>query len=203
MSLPDSTAPHAGSRKHALLAALVACGVLLAVGSGVVLANGNPFAGYPPAKAALLRHEQEASATARALPHPTKNPSYTPPTSPPQAPPVAGIENLHEGPFPACQLLVSDFWQGPVNGQWYLVYAGSASASIVTCDHSRGALAIYSEQVGRYGDGPITNIGMFTAPSGVTSLTITAVTGHTMTLQTPTGAITFDLSSNRFVTQAR
>ena len=202
MSFTGSRTPYAGARKRALLAALVACGLLFAVGAGVVLANGNPFAAYPPAKAALLQREQDARATAQALPHPTKNPSYTPPASSPQATPVAGIESLHEGPFSACQLLVSNFWQGPVNGQWYLVYAGSASASIATCDHSQGALADYGEQFGRYGDGPLTTIGMFTAPSGVTSLTITAVNGNLMTLQTQTGVLTFDLSANRFVAPA-
>ena len=60
--------------------------------------------------------------------------------------------------------------------------------------------AIYSEEIGKYGDGPITTIGTFTAPTSATSLTITAVNGSAMTVRTNTGAsLTFNLGANTFM----
>ncbi len=200
MQEPKSDEPRSRTWKRPLLASLIAGALFIAVGSGLVLARGNPFAKYPPAKAAILEREQNELATARAGSPAPKNPNYTPPASAPQPTPVAGIEDgVHEAPFPACEFLDNNFWQGPANGQWYLVYAGSASAHISTCDHSQGTLAIFSEQIGRYGDGPMTTVGWFTAPAGVRNLTITAVNGKVMTLRTNTGAtLEFYLSTDRF-----
>ncbi len=198
MSDSNSKLSHARARTRAVVAAAIFGGLLIVIGSGVVLASGNPFAKYPPAKAAILQREQNAIATAQAHTH-TKPTNFTPPPSAPAATPVAGIADLHEGPFPACQFSVNNFWQGPVNGQWELVYAGTQNSNMATCSGGRGALAIYSEEMGKYGDGPITTIGTFTVPTNATSLTITAVNGNDMTVRTNTGAsLTFDMRTNTF-----
>ncbi|HEX8731263.1 MAG TPA: hypothetical protein VF725_04295 [Ktedonobacterales bacterium] len=195
----DSKLSHARVRARTVAAAAIVGGLLIVIGSGAVLANGNPFAKYPPAKAAILQREQNAIATAQANAHATKPTHYTPPPSAPAATPVTGIEGLHQGPFPACQFSVNNFWQGPVNGQWELVYAGTKNSNIATCSNGQGALAIYSEEMGRYGDGPVTTIGTFTVPTSATSLTITGVNGGDMSVRTNTGAtLTFDLHTNTF-----
>lgn len=64
MQEPKSDEPRSGTWKRPLLASLIASAVFIAVGSGIVLANGNPFAKYAPAKATILQQEQNEMATA-------------------------------------------------------------------------------------------------------------------------------------------
>jgi hypothetical protein len=108
---------------------------------------------------------------------------------------TAGITDMHQGPFPASSFDVRDFYQGPAQGTWLLVYAG-ATTNPVDGSVARGALNVYAEpQVG----GPMTFVGTFQAPAGTGALAVTAASGARLTLRTSRGGeLTFNLATHRF-----
>jgi hypothetical protein len=108
---------------------------------------------------------------------------------------TAGITDMHQGPFPASSFDVQDFYQGPAQGTWLLVYAG-ATTNPDTGAVARGALNVYAEpQVG----GPMTFVGTFQAPAGTGALAVTAAAGERLTLRSSRGGeLTFNLATHRF-----
>lgn len=161
---------------------------------GAQAASAGPSA-WPPAKATMLAQEEQQMAQARAHPHP--KPSYTPPL--PQTPTVrqAGIIDTHQGPFPAAQFTVRNFWQGLVGKDWELVYAGAK----VNSDGSMGpgALVLYNETINHLGGFDLKVIGTYPAPNATTALTITAVNGNIMQLSTDTGnVLIFNLQTDQY-----
>lgn len=194
MSASNRRAPGPPLWKRPVVAILIACSLVVAIGAGVALASGNPFAKYPPAKAAILQREQNAVATAQAQPRAPKNPNYVAPAaSTPHPTETAGITNgQNAGPFSACELLVQNTWQGPVNGRWEVVYAGATHHDLAACNDPQGALVIFDRSTAA-------QIGWYTAPAGAKSLAITSVNDEVMTLRTDTGAtLTFNLATNTF-----
>lgn len=198
MSASNRRTPRPPVWKRPALAVLIACGLVAIIGAGVALASGNPFAKYPPAKAAILQREQNAVATAQAQPHAPKNPNdVAAVASTPHPTETAGITNSQSaGPFSACKLLVQNMWQGPVNDRWEVVYAGATHHDLAACNDPQGALAIFDRNTAA-------QIGWYTAPTGVKSLTIIAVNGDVMTLRTDAGAtLTFNLATDKFSTDS-
>src|SRR5690348_11077783 len=119
------------------LAALVFGAVGTAVGVG--LAGQNPPRSHVPAglagdKAAQVQRQVDEVERARgrrkpapadvggAAPYGTPSPASAPART-------AGINNeMRQGPFPSSEFRVSNFYQGPASGRWYLVYAGTVAS---------------------------------------------------------------------------
>lgn len=167
-------------------------------------ATGTPPSGIPSAKAALIQrvdgqgastatNDAAAKAAAIAAGAPAI-PSFTPPTR------IEGIQKTNQGPFPASDFLVRDFWEAPIGQTWYLVYAGDRPDDPATVSAvSQGSLAVYTQ-----GADPNTEPvfqGFYAAPasSGGGPLTITAASGDVLTVQSDGGQIyTFDVVTHAF-----
>lgn len=102
---------------------------------------------------------------------------------------------MHQGPFPASSFVVEDFYQGPAQGTWVLVYAG-ALLDPATGAVTRGALKVYAEpQVG----GSLTLLGTFLAPVGPAPLRVISAVGDRLTLHAAHGAsLVFDLQIHKY-----
>jgi hypothetical protein len=106
----------------------------------------------------------------------------------------AGITVMHQGPFPASSFDVQNFYQGPAQGTWLLVYSGATTNPYGAV--ARGALNVYAEpQVG----GPMTFVGIFQAPVGTGALAVIASSGERLTLRSSRGgALAFNLATHKF-----
>jgi hypothetical protein len=180
---------------------LVVIGVLtLTVGVGTALATEGGTAGWPAAKAQWQQQEQARMAEARlhAPPKPS-SPQSAGPAHTPDPERHAGIDNdMHQGPFPAMEFAVRNFWQGPVGPNWVLVYAG-AKLDVVDGRTRQGALRLYSATRNAYGVFEERPLGTFLAPSGTGDLTITAANGGVLQLRTASGAtLSFDLTTHQY-----
>lgn len=136
-----------------------------------------PYAYLPPAKAAPFASQQAAQAAHPAATKPTSVPSYVAPT--PVTHRVAGINNeTRQGPFPAADFLVANFYQGPGGSNWYLVFAGTNGVYTGTNLNGTAGLRILSES-------PInqmTPVGSFPLPNDFGALRVTAFSGDVITV---------------------
>jgi hypothetical protein len=107
----------------------------------------------------------------------------------------AGIIAMRQGPFAASSFDVQNFYQGPADGTWLLVYAG-ATTNPVTGAIAGGALNVYAEpQVG----GAMSFVGIFRAPAGTGALTVIAASGDRLTLRGSRGnELTFNLAGYKY-----
>jgi hypothetical protein len=104
---------------------------------------------------------------------------------------------MHQGPFPASQFSVENFWQGPVGPNWELVYAGTKMNP--NGNGGLGAIAVYTEAVNTLGGFNITHVGTYSVSNGTRSLTIASVHGNIMQLLTNAGNILlFDLQTEKY-----
>jgi hypothetical protein len=172
------------------------------IGSATILlvhAGARPVApmlsSLPPAKAKLLDREQQDRANAQAHATGTKGFPVVPrPQPPPQL--AAGIINMHQGPFPASEFTVSNFWQGPVGSQWLLVYAGAEPGGAGSGD--RSALRVYTQTTNSLGGLDLSLQGTF-VPGTTGILTIEGVSTASMLLRSSGGtSLVFDLVTRRF-----
>jgi hypothetical protein len=176
-------------------------GVVTLVVAGAAMTVASHAAGiYPADKAARVQAEQaqRAAQQANPRPKPSEQAGRAVAAAAEPAPPTrqAGIDNdMHQGPFPASSFIVHDFYQGPAQGTWLLVYAG-ATRDLATGATQQGALQLYAEpQVG----GPLTPVGTFTAPTGASPLRIVAAAGTRLTIRSDAGQqLTFDLSTYQY-----
>ena len=105
---------------------------------------------------------------------------------------------MNGGPFGGSLFAVNTYWQGPVDSNWELVYAG-AKKNPADDSVGPGALKVYTEGVGSCGGFAIQPIGTFLAPKGAGMLTIVAVNGTLMQLRTDTGStLVFNLQTNQY-----
>jgi hypothetical protein len=148
--------------------------LLLGVAAVAATASSNGSE-MPASKVALAQREQNQIAAGRATAylHPKLAPGSKP-VIPSAAPPTRspGIINMRQGPFPSTDFAVSNFWQGPIGSNWFLVYAGSDASGA-------GALRIYTETP----ELAIAYVGTFVAPGQVTALSIVSIDGvdlHTL-----------------------
>lgn len=164
---------------------------------------------YPPEQGTQGAEEVQAVFTARADPHLSTKPAHPmPPTENPDstAPHLqAGIVNgVQQGPFSSGQFEVRNFWQGPTERGWMLVYAG-ATRSIADGSRGPGALRVYSVATGR-SDIPtsvpgrdIEFVGVFPTPTMSAPLTIIVVNGGVLELRSDDGeTFTFNLQTLEF-----
>lgn len=153
--------------------------------------------GIPAAKAAVLERERQAIIAARSTSRgKPADPGRRINTAGPAQFPSSGILNMHQGPFPATEFTVSNFWQGPVGAKWLLVYAGAVR-------HSDGSLSaavrLYSETPSSDGGFDLSELGTVALPKAAV-LTIENVTGNDLTLRATDGSSEhFDLSARRFL----
>lgn len=166
---------------------------ILAVGVGAALAEQS---GLPSGKAQAeaFRAQQMVEARAHAAPK-LAHPSPPPPSSP--QPRYAGIQDMHQGPFPPSDFVIRNFWQGPVGSDWILVYAGApGNQGLPGPDTTgQGALRLYTEAA-NYDS---SYLGIFSAPSGDGPLTITAVSGDVLQLRTDSGqTLSFNLQTHQY-----
>jgi len=110
---------------------------------------------------------------------------------------------MQQAPFPNMIYQVNNAWSGQVSGVWVVVYAGGprpdpASAMVYPAIH--GAVDLISLPLDpKAPEQSMTFLGEFPAPPGVGPLTVTSVTGTTLTLSDPSGAsVHFDLVSHTF-----
>jgi hypothetical protein len=166
----------------------------LAVGAVATLAGG-----MSPKDQFVAQMQQERAA-AVAAPRAPKE------ASAPLAPSArlvrqAGILDIHQGPVSASQFLVSNLWQGPLNGSgdaWLVVWAGSR----VNPDGSLGAPGVIVHRQTPNADGTSVSdqtVGTFTASGARGPLTITAQSGAILDLRTSAGqVIRFNLQTSSF-----
>ena len=147
------------------------------------------------AKAATLSAEAAARAHA---PSPPKTPS-SPPTSTPEPARTGGILNdFHQGPFPASDFRVNNFWSGPVSGRWLLLYAGGPHPRTDGGPVTQGGLRLYTEPIDPNTGNELTEVGQYLLPGARGSVTITATRGTTAILRDEVGhQLTFDLATHR------
>jgi hypothetical protein len=155
-------------------------------------AHRNP-AGYPADKAARMQHEidQVRSLPARHKPTEEQGRAAAAAADRNEPAPTAGINNaMHQGPFPATEFRVHNFYQGPVAGHWYLVFAGSRTDPATGADQA--AIRILSLSP----PGRLAHVGTFPAPAGMTNIRITAYAGTSLTIQADNGQLrTFNLQT--------
>jgi hypothetical protein len=184
---------------------MIGCVAAVSVGAGVAAAQGGgsprtsalnaaqaQSAGWPAAKA-----RQYQQGVARAFPvTPAEKPAVAP-TAAPGVPAVsvpaarqAGISDLRQAPFGQADFAVQNSYSGPVNGRWYVAYAGTLGSS------GEGGVRVLSADATQNTD--ITDLGTFSVP-GTTSLEVTGYSGDSITLVANTGAtFTFNLDTLSF-----
>ena len=181
---------------------VLAAGVLLALVGvfalvEIILAHGvaSPAASFsststpplPPAKATILARSQQALATAQAAPRAPKTTTGIPPTAAPTATLITGITDEHQGPFSNSDFSIDDVYRGHVNGQWVIIYAGTAWINFPT--KGGGALKIYN----LYGGFS----GLLDTPDSSDNLNITGVSGTTLQITSDKGThLTFDMATD-------
>jgi hypothetical protein len=176
-------------------AALAAvAGSVAGIASASSSGHGTP-AGYPADKAARMQHEIDQVGSLPARHKPTEEQGRAAAAAADRNEPArtAGINNtMHQGPFPAIEFRVHNFYQGPVAGQWYLVYAGSLTAAANGADHAAVRVLAVSPT------GQLTPVGTFRAPGQITSIRISGYSDTTLTLQGGGRTLTFDLRTLSF-----
>ncbi len=171
----------------ALVGAFALIEIILAHG-GVVGPAADSTPPLPPAKATIFARSQQAIATARAGTPAPKLP-YAPPAAQPTATLTTGIFQEQEGPFSNSDFSIHDEYQGPVDGHWVVIYAGTAWTNFPTT--GVGALRVYTVGV-RF-------VGVFDAPDGSGDLNITGVSGTTLQIVSDKGThLTFDMATDTF-----
>lgn len=121
--------------------------------------------------------------------------------SPPRR--VAGIQDMHQGPFSGGTFLTRNVYQGPSGKSWLLAYAGAVRDPVVRYpDHGsdgRGAIRLYVQDDVR---GTTVPLGTFAAPSGTGSLRIISRQGDKLNLTSARGTrFQFDLGSHQITEQ--
>jgi hypothetical protein len=150
-----------------------------------------PAQRLPPAKRAALA--QAAAAATR--------PSSSGEPVPPSPRTIVATRNeginfdAHDGPFASEGFHVQDVYQGPLNGTWYLVFAGQADPE----GKPAGTLRIYSGPVDLADGPPVNSVGDF-SQAGTADLKIIDVNQATLSLVDPTTDQTFyfDLATREF-----
>lgn len=123
--------------------------------------------------------------------------------NPPPTPRVAGITEMHQGPFSSGTFLTRNFYQGTSGKSWLLAYAGAMRDPAVRYpDHGsdgRGAIRLYAQDDAR---GTMVSLGTFAAPAGTGSLRILARQGDKLILTSAQGTrFQFDLGTHRITAQ--
>jgi hypothetical protein len=163
----------ATTRKPLIVGAIAALVVLAVAGSVIAAASpANRLLPKPHGDAEV----QQALAAARVHPRPKTAPAARPV---PQPPPTrrAGIVEMRQGPFPATEFAVRNFWQGQVGASWLLVYAGAKRNSDGLADQA--AVRVYDETP----DLHMTLVGTFPVNNGSRAVKIAGVNGNLVELQ--------------------
>jgi hypothetical protein len=176
--------------------------------NGVGSQRGLPSANHlPAAKQSIVDSQESERAAAPRAPKPAdiSAAANLPPgdldqTFPPR---VGGIFDLQQSPSPEIDYQVNNSWSGQVSGVWVVVYAGGPRpdpSSAMDYPAIRGGVNLISIPLDPNApDQTMTFLGEFAAPPWVGPLTVTSVTGTTMTLSDPAGgAVQFDLASHTF-----
>lgn len=173
----------------ALVGAFALVEIILAHGaaSPTVSSTSTSTPPLPPAKATLLARSQQAIATAQAAPQTPKPTNVTSSADVPTATLTAGITYEHQGPFSNSDFSIDDVYRGQVNGQWVIIYAGTAWINFPT--KGVGALKIYNL------DGGFS--GVLDTTDGSDNLKIIGVSGTTLQITSDKGThLTFDMATD-------
>lgn len=146
---------------------------------------------HPRPKPDLAQASAEAKKSGEEAAHQTQADPSAPSTR------VAGIDDsMHQGPFAATEFSVSNFYQGPANGTWLLVYSG-ATRNTDTGATIGGAIRIYAMPDP---DSSLTEIGTFSPTPSVGPLRVTDSNGSHLVLTSDDGTqLGFDLDTDQFV----
>jgi hypothetical protein len=184
-----------GARRHriAIVAGLV--GLSSLVVGAVWASNGGGVQVLPPDKQKIVDQED---LTLQNAPRADKSKLHSPVQSETSSARISGISDQRSGPFPGPLYAVVNSWQGPVNGEWLIVFAGGPHTDRDGGPVATGGVRIYV--------GPIQpNFDeQFVAVSDRLSklageLSVITVDGNVMTLRNPVGTVTtFDLGSKSF-----
>jgi hypothetical protein len=158
-------------------------------------ANGIPSASLQK-QYSMQQEISQNQAQARAHPH-TKPVQIQTPASQPAPVLHGGIIQMHQGPFPSSIFTVRNVWQGQINSEWILAYAGARTN--VHSLSGQGGVVLYTEKSSTSGGFDVHRIGVFLAPMSTSPLTIVTLSGHFMTLRTDTGTqLIFNLQTHQY-----
>ena len=165
--------------------------VLVIVGGDSVIASAAPAGKLlPKAQADLTVQQTLAAARAHARAKPGV---HVRPIPQPQPVRHAGIIEMRQGPFPATEFTVRNFWQGPIGSDWLLVYAGAKRSPDGGVD--RAAVRVYSETPDLY----VTLVGTFPVVNAIGAVRIAEASGDRIELQSDKGSkVGFDLLTRQF-----
>ena len=168
--------------------------------SATQTALATDYADQPAPKATSYAVDVEAGATALAS---SPGPEVGPPSPQPDQPLQAGLEQDGQAPFSPMVFVVKDSWKGPVESptQWLLVFAG-ATRDVHAEGGAAGPAALRVYRITTTSAGVLDTfvlIGNLLSPTTSGPLTITAVNGTVLDLQTEGGeSLTFDLLTQQF-----
>lgn len=164
--------------------------VSVSVAHAGATASGNPN----QYKVDTLKQEAAQRATAYRAPKPSDTDAGRPAPTP-LPPRTAGIVEAHQAPWPSFEFMVANFWGGPVNGKWLMVYAGGvpdANFHVAT-----GALRLLTGQIDPNVDNDVTRVGDVAVPGSTGEVSVFAVHGTIATLRDQAGArFTVDLAKH-------
>jgi hypothetical protein len=180
-------------RRIAIVAGFV--GVSFIVVGVVSASNDSGVRILPPEKQKIVDQENLAQQKA---PRADKSKLHAPVQSGSLPARISGISDQRSGPFPGPLYAVVNSWQGPVNGEWLIVFAGGPHTDRDGGPVATGGVRIYV--------GPIQpSIGeQFVAVGDRLSklpgeLSVISVSGNVMTLRNAARTVTtFDLGSKTF-----
>lgn len=148
----------------------------------------------PSAKATIIAQSNHHTATSPRAP---KSSTVTVPMIPGAATssviptPQTGIAVVHQGPFANSTFSPMDQYIGPVNGQFEVVFAGTAWTNY-EAKQGQGALRVY--------DNSAKLLGVYYAPDGSRWLQINSVQGTVLSLSSNKSALLqFNLATHAFV----
>ena len=181
------------TRRIGLVAAIVGLSFLVV---GVVSAsNEGGVRILPPEKQKIVDQENLARQNA---PRADKSKLGRPPPNGPLPARISGISDQRSGPFPGPLYAVVNEWNGPVNGEWLIVYAGGPHADHDGGPVATGGVRIYSEPIQPSINDALVSVGdrLSKLPG---ELSIISVSGDVMTVRNAAGTLTtFNLGTKTF-----
>lgn len=192
----------------AVAGVLAGIAIVIAVGHGRNGANAsNDKMGAPASHEATMpsRGDKGLASQVRSILNLPSRSKIAPPAaigSPTYATPSAGIYQVRSGPFSATGFTVSNMCQGPYNGTWFLVYAGSSAVGEPSSASEgpavgEAAVRIFEEDL--TDADALTTVGTFVLSDAPGPLSITRAEGSTITLVDARGqSHSFDLATDTF-----
>jgi hypothetical protein len=184
-----------GARKRRIAVVAGLIGVSFIAVGVVSASNAGGVQTLPPEKQKIVDHEKQIAQDA---PRADKSKLHAPVQSGTPPARISGISDQRSGPFPGPLYAVVNSWQGPVNGEWLIVFAGGPHTDRDGGPVATGGVRIYVGPIQPSIDEQFVAVGdRLSKLAG--ELSVISVNGNVMTLRNPVGTVTtFDLGSKTF-----